>query len=68
MPIALHVLTVAVSRVLLQSLWSVGDTSSGGDDSSPLALGMCTLVCVLCVPSDAARASGPVGENRVKFR
>ena len=44
-------------------LWSVGDTSSGSDDSSPLALGMCTLVCVLCVPSDAARASGPVGEN-----
>ena len=49
-------------------LWSVGDASSGGDGSSPLALGMCTLVCVLCVPSDAARASGPVGENRVKFR
>ena len=31
-------------------LWSVGDASSGGDSSSPLALGMCTLVCVQCVP------------------
>ena len=45
-------------------LWSVGDASSGGGGSSPLALGICTLGCVLCVPSDAARASGPVGENR----
>ena len=32
-------------------LWSVGDASSGGGGSSPLALGMCTLVCVcyLCL-------------------
>ena len=30
-------------------LWSVGDASSGGGGSSPLALGMCTLMCVCYV-------------------
>ena len=30
-------------------LWSVGDASSGGGGSSPLALGMCTLVCLCYV-------------------
>ena len=30
-------------------LWSVGDASSGGGGSSPLALSMCTLVCVCYV-------------------
>ena len=70
LPIALHVIVLTVRGLsrAFAVLWSVGDASSGGDGSSPLALGMCTQVCVLCVPSDAARASGPVGENRVKFR
>jgi hypothetical protein len=45
-----------------------GDVSSGSSSSSAWALGMCTLVCVLSVPLDAARASGPARKNRAKFR